>query len=77
MKGSITNPGAVVEIYSQPLTGDELEGRARLVRLISAGPVVNEAGERLERWLVRFDGEADVYERAILAAPADSTSPPA
>ena len=54
--------GDVVTIYEDPITRKKVEGKARLVRLLSALP-----DDNLERWEVHFTGDSQGHyvERMI------------
>lgn len=59
--------GDVVDVYEDPITREELEGRAKLLKLLSRDPRQLGRGWHIERWEVQFEGtfDGDVWERAI------------
>ena len=65
IKGGEPQPGQMVTIYQDPLTQAKREGRARLVSCENDDSGVYD-GRMLQQWLVRFEGESEVYTRFIL-----------
>lgn len=58
-------PGDIVMIYQYPITQEDPEGRATLVRQISP-----DEGDGLSRWAVRFfDDPETCYSRTIYVDP--------
>ena len=59
--------GQVVQIFQDPITRQDLEGRATLVeyRRYMGDSVDEESCYTLERWLVRFTSEEGAWERNI------------
>lgn len=56
--------GARVRVYEKPLTGEQEEGIAILIR--QCGPHGTSGPERkLYVWNVRFEGEDGVYKRIV------------
>jgi len=51
-----------VMIYEDPITQQKPEGIATLIKKI------DDLGDGLERWNVRFVGEIDVYERTVVVS---------
>jgi len=62
MKQANYHPGDVVLIYQDPLIQRDLEGEARLHHRL---PVLSGQHPNLERWMVQFEGEEELYERLI------------
>lgn len=50
--------GKRVRIFCKPITEEEQEGVAKLVKLIWRSP-------DFDRWIVRFDDDEETYERMI------------
>ena len=51
--------GDLIDVYEDPQTRQQLEGRARLITPVLRGgePLID--ADMGERWLVRFDGEGE------------------
>ena len=64
----------MVAIYEDPITEKRPEGKARLVRRLNAD---HEGGMTLERWLVRFEGDAQDFERWVRVAEMADGGPEA
>lgn len=65
----IKNVGEKIDIYCDPLTRTKLEGRATLIQMTYRDDV-----DGLNRWLVRFDGDTETYERTVHADQTDQES---
>jgi hypothetical protein len=61
---AIGKPGMHVQIFQKPLTAEDPEGMAILVKLIKVEEETVD-GCSIERWQVRFPGDARTYPRLI------------
>lgn len=67
-------PGKWVDIYQKPLTGEDFEGRARLIAECEG---YWDDDPSIQRWKVRFENDddaSDTYERTIMAQFANAGS---
>lgn len=63
--------GDMVTIFQRPLVKEEVEGEAALVYLQDDNVGVY-GGHLVQRWLVKFTGDAQQYSRSVLTdAPHD------
>ena len=65
-KGRILKQGDIINIYQKPVTEEDLEGKAKLIKLIHATPLDTFNRRSIEDWEVRFEGETETYRRTVL-----------
>ena len=56
--------GDIVKIYIHPLSEEDYEGTAKLIKKIKGIDLYN--GRELERWEVEFESDGFICERLIL-----------
>jgi hypothetical protein len=60
--------GSTQTIYQRPLTGEDPEGRAVLVRCLRPHTEFHYDGIVAEEWEVRFEGEEETWPRVVTAS---------
>jgi len=72
---AIGKPGMQVQIFQKPLTAEDPEGIATLVKLIK-GEETTADGSNIARWQVRFPGDERTYPRRMRLRQVTREPPP-
>ncbi len=64
--------GKKLTIHQRPLTQEQPEGEATLIKCLRGSSHFDYPGLIVEEWEVKFDGESKTYERIIAAELAKS-----